>query len=122
MGAQPREPMAVYERRESSSVMCTIEPAAESRAKQLSRSAVYALFHHLRLFGWMPPLVIGTARAPVKTLALLAAYICVHREKWWQRAVHKLFRFGASRESIAVTPYKDQYNPDQRYIGCIHPQ
>jgi len=89
--------------------------------ERLSQSVIYALFHHLRLFGWIPLLPLGAYHAPAKTLALLAAYASVHRRKWWQRGVHQFFSHGASRRTIVVNPYKDQYSTEQRYLGCIHP-
>ena len=79
------------------------------------------MFHHLRLFGWLPALSVAAVKAPAKTLALVAAYAAVHRQQWWQRGVHRFLGFGASRRSIALNPYKELYSKEQRYLCCIHP-
>mmetsp|Transcript_1452 Transcript_1452/g.3313 ORF Transcript_1452/g.3313 Transcript_1452/m.3313 type:complete len:373 (+) Transcript_1452:123-1241(+) len=87
----------------------------------LVRPWVYWLFHSWRLFGYgflVPPLLL---LRPLKTIAALGAYIAVHRQKWWQRAVHRFLGYGASRRHKIINPYSDLIKDEQRYLWSLHP-
>lgn len=85
------------------------------------RSIMYFVFHHVRLFGWLPAGILGLFFSPYKTAALGAGYALVHRQRWWQVLVHKSFGYGASKRCRLINPYKHLYNQDQKYLICIHP-
>ena len=83
--------------------------------------ALHFLFHHMRLFAWIPVLLASLRRAPTKTLSTMGFYGLVHRQLWWQRIVHLVFNVGSNNKSKIVTPHKDQYDPSKKYLICVHP-
>jgi len=96
-------------------------PLAKRLADALVRPGVYWLFHSWRLFGYgfiLPPLL---ALRPVKTLLGLLAYGAVHRQRWWQVAVHKALGYGASRRHRIVNPSRHLIRDDKRYLWSLHP-
>lgn len=96
-------------------------PVLRRVADALVRPWVYWLFHSWRLFGYtfaLPPLL---AWRPRKTLLALLAYGAVHRQRWWQRAVHRLMGYGASRRHKMVNPSRHLIRDDKRYLFCLHP-
>eukprot|EP00928_Gymnodinium_smaydae_P058578 TRINITY_DN4175_c3_g3_i2.p1 TRINITY_DN4175_c3_g3~~TRINITY_DN4175_c3_g3_i2.p1 ORF type:complete len:343 (+),score=51.25 TRINITY_DN4175_c3_g3_i2:64-1092(+) len=87
----------------------------------LLRPGVYWLFHHLRFFGyfyWLPPLLYARPRS---TSLGLAMYMGVHRQEWWQKAMHRLLGYGASRRHRVVNEVSHLIKPDKRYLFSIHP-
>ncbi|CAE8623438.1 unnamed protein product [Polarella glacialis] len=89
--------------------------------ESLVRPWVYWLFHSWRLFGFgfaLPPLL---AFRPLKTLLAIGAYIVVHRKQWWQRTIHRILGYGASRRHKIVNPAKHLTPADKRYLYCLHP-
>lgn len=95
--------------------------AAEQMAEKVLRAPVYFLFHSWRLFGYnflIPPLFYYR---PLKTAAGIAAYIAIHRKRWWQRSVHRFLGFGASRRHKMLNNYKHLIKDDTRYLWCLHP-
>lgn len=95
--------------------------SAAGVGKMSARSAAYFAFHSTRLFGYLgalPPLLF---MAPRSTLLSLAAYAVVHRAAWWQRGVHRVFGYGASRRHRIVNEVQHLYPADKRYLVALHP-
>lgn len=87
----------------------------------LVRPAVYWFFHSWRLFGYfyiLPPLLVYKPR---QTVMALLMYGAVHRQQWWQKAIHKLCGYGASRRHRVVNPSKHLIRDDKRYLWSLHP-
>jgi hypothetical protein len=82
---------------------------------------LYFIFHHFRLFGWIPATALAAVMAPRKTALAAAVYAAVHRQPWWQDAVHRALSVGSSRRSVITSPHKSEYDPDKRYLLSIHP-
>lgn len=85
------------------------------------RPGAYWLFHSWRLFNYawlLPPLL---ALKPLRTLLVLAAYVAVHRKRWWQEAIHRFLGYGASRRHAIANPVSHLIREDKRYMFCIHP-
>ena len=78
------------------------------------RPFLYFLFHHMRLFGWIPAGAIAAVMAPRKTALVAAVYVAVHRQDWWQKAMHAAYgtrtvqAFSSSTES---TPQQHEASP-----------
>jgi len=107
-------------------VAATAESSEVERPKQsalvkLSRFPVYWLFHSTRLFGYFFVLPPALAKFPKQTLATLVSYAVVHRQRWWQQAVHRFFSYGASARHRIVNPSEHLIKDDQRYLWTIHP-
>jgi hypothetical protein len=58
---------------------------------------------------------------PMKTAAVIATYIAIHRQLWWQRAAHKFLGYGASDQHKIVNLNKHLIHDDQRYLWSLHP-
>jgi hypothetical protein len=85
------------------------------------RPWVYWLFHSWRLFGYsflLPPLL---AMRPRECVAAMLAYGAIHRKQGWQRAVHSVMGYGASRRHRFVNPSAHLISKDKRYLWCLHP-
>mmetsp|Transcript_76971 Transcript_76971/g.220481 ORF Transcript_76971/g.220481 Transcript_76971/m.220481 type:complete len:450 (+) Transcript_76971:122-1471(+) len=100
-------------------------PAAQSLLRRLAeafvRPGVYWLFHSWRLFSYnllVPPLLF---KWPLRTMLGLVSYAAIHRQSWWQVAVHKLLGYGASRRHNIVNPSKHLIHDDKRYLWSLHP-
>lgn len=87
----------------------------------LTRPLSYWLFHSFRLFGYGYILPVAGFLRPMETVGALAAYIAIHRQRWWQRTVHKFFRHGVSKRHRIVNPNLHLHNPEKRYLICAHP-
>lgn len=85
------------------------------------RPFVYWFFHSMRLFGWLYVLPVAAVKRPLRTLAAVTAYGIVHRQRWWQLAVHRLLGYGASRRHKIVNPSLDLIDPNKRYLISLHP-
>lgn len=82
---------------------------------------IYWLFHSYRLFGYalvVPPMMY---LKPLKTATVLATYAAIHRQLWWQRAVHKFLGYGASDQHKIVNHNKHLIHDDERYLWSLHP-
>jgi hypothetical protein len=90
-------------------------------ARVLLRPVLYFLFHHLRLFGWLPASAVAAAAFPKHTLGVAALYAALHRQRWWQQGLHAALGYGASYRSKVISPYKGEYDRDKKYLLCIHP-
>lgn len=90
-------------------------------AQVLIRPWVYWLFHSWRLFGYFPLVSALLVWRPTKTLAALASYAVVHRKQWWQRLVHRILGYGASKQHRIVNPSKHLIRDDKRYLWSLHP-
>eukprot|EP00747_Dinoflagellata_sp_TGD_P188929 gnl/TRDRNA2_/TRDRNA2_48624_c0_seq1.p1 gnl/TRDRNA2_/TRDRNA2_48624_c0~~gnl/TRDRNA2_/TRDRNA2_48624_c0_seq1.p1 ORF type:complete len:427 (-),score=59.01 gnl/TRDRNA2_/TRDRNA2_48624_c0_seq1:97-1377(-) len=89
--------------------------------EMLVRPWVYWWFHSWRLFGYLYVLPFAAYFRPRKTAVGLASYMAVHRQLWWQRAVHAFFRYGVSKRHRMINP-NPQVNADgQRYLITVHP-
>jgi hypothetical protein len=93
----------------------------DSLFTKCARPFIYFVFHHVRLFGWIPASMVSAVMAPRKTALAAAIYAAVHRTAWWQDAVHRTMSVGASRRSSIISPHKDLYDPEKRYLLSIHP-
>eukprot|EP00811_Abedinium_folium_P030198 NODE_4818_length_1842_cov_19.587755.p1 GENE.NODE_4818_length_1842_cov_19.587755~~NODE_4818_length_1842_cov_19.587755.p1 ORF type:complete len:386 (-),score=93.72 NODE_4818_length_1842_cov_19.587755:683-1675(-) len=81
---------------------------------------IYWLFHSWRLFGYVYMLPLGAYFAPRGTLATLAGYAVVHRQRWWQLAAQRVLRFGVSkRHRILADGSLDDRR--QKHLVTIHP-
>mmetsp|Transcript_129649 Transcript_129649/g.252472 ORF Transcript_129649/g.252472 Transcript_129649/m.252472 type:complete len:360 (-) Transcript_129649:34-1113(-) len=87
----------------------------------LVRPWLYWLFHSWRLFGYFLVLPPALALKPLRTLLALAAYVVVHRQRWWQRAMHRLLGYGASQRHKILSPTAHLIRDDKRYLWCLHP-
>mmetsp|Transcript_70176 Transcript_70176/g.177954 ORF Transcript_70176/g.177954 Transcript_70176/m.177954 type:complete len:395 (+) Transcript_70176:128-1312(+) len=85
------------------------------------RPVVYWFFHSQRLFGWAYVLPILLVKRPLRTLLGLAAYGAIHRQRWWQVAIHTLLGYGASRRHKVVSPSRYLIDDNKRYLVCLHP-
>jgi len=94
---------------------------ARKFADALLRPGAYWLFHSMRLFSYAFALPGAAYCAPMQTLSGLLAYAAVHRQRWWQLAVHRLLGYGASRRHRIVNPSKHLIRDDKRYLWCLHP-
>jgi len=95
--------------------------APEKLADALIRPAVYWMFHSWRLFGYflaIPPLL---AFQPRRTLAGLLAYGAVHRQQWWQKLVHRLCGYAASKRHRIVNDVQHLIDSEKRYLWALHP-
>jgi len=80
------------------------------------------VFHHVRLYGWIP---VGVAmlRSPQKRW-FLALYALTRKTETWRSCVHKFFSYGlrnspARLENKLSVPLKPP--SEKRYLCCIHP-
>lgn len=92
-----------------------------SVVEMLLKPPIYWLFHSWRLFGYIPLLPPLLAYQPVKTVALMTAYASVHRKRWWQEAVHRMFRFAVAKSHRFVNENKHLIKDEKRYLWCLHP-
>jgi hypothetical protein len=58
---------------------------------------------------------------PLPTMGVIATYAAVHRQRWWQRSVHRFLGYGASRRHKVVNENAHLIKEDQRYLFCCHP-
>jgi len=102
-------------------VAAEVEMPRDTALVKALRAPVYMLFHSWRLFGYNYLLPVFFYHRPWKSALGLAAYIAIHRRRWWQRGVHGLLGFGASRRHKIKNPYKHLIHEDRRYLWSIHP-
>mmetsp|Transcript_289 Transcript_289/g.625 ORF Transcript_289/g.625 Transcript_289/m.625 type:complete len:415 (-) Transcript_289:335-1579(-) len=85
------------------------------------RPWLYWLFHSGRLFSYLYVLPVALVAKPAATAAGLLAYAAIHRQPWWQRALHRALGYGASRRHKIVSLAQDAISKDKRYLWVIHP-
>lgn len=103
-----------------------MSPAVRGRSRDgvlaaILRPPLYWLFHSWRLFGWFFALMPLAAFRPGKTLFAMIGYIFIHRRQWWQRAVHRVLGYGASRRHRVHDETEGKIDPDKRYLWSLHP-
>jgi len=86
------------------------------------QSLSYALVHSMRLYGWLPWLLLALAKYPLESIAgILALYALRVKTSWWNDMVLRFLRYAASPKPRLVRANSVPYDPTKQYMLTLHP-